>query len=132
MKHCDQHVCISVRAYVCLSALISRKPRVQTPLNLLFMLSVVAAQSSDESTKRYVFPVWLVTSCFHITCTRDGPVDMRALTSRCVVVSSHSPEAASSVHINCSYCASHCCSACRGEVCYHLPRGFILFSYLRF
>ena len=53
-KYCNKRVCL----FVCLSARISQKPRVQNSLNFLYMLPVAEARSSsDDNSIRYVLPV---------------------------------------------------------------------------
>jgi len=60
-KYWSGSVCLSV----CLSALISQKPHVQTSRNVPYMLPVaVARSSSDDNAICYVLPVVWMTSCF--------------------------------------------------------------------
>jgi len=62
-EYCDECVCMSVR----LSAIISRKPRVQMSPNILCLRpATVTCFSSSGVVIRYVFPVLRMTSCFYM------------------------------------------------------------------
>ena len=82
-------ISICLRLSVCVSCLLamSQRSRVQSSRNFLYMLPVVVARtSSDNSTIRYVLPVFWMTSCL--------PKIGRAETTPIVRILSDSPRAA--------------------------------------
>jgi len=67
-KYCDQYVCVCVCG--CLSVCISGKPYGRTLPIFKVLLMAVARFSSYGVAIRYVFPVLLMTSYFHIMRTK--------------------------------------------------------------
>ena len=58
MKYCDQHVCLLVSLFVCLTACVSQKKTRPHFTKFLYVLPVVVVQSSSEDNViHYVFPV---------------------------------------------------------------------------